>query len=170
MCSSDLAARHSKQRENRARLGGIGAAIATVLGGAVAGDTGAKIGQQLGGIGAQSYVLGFSRAQEYEADDLGVSYLAKTGYDPFAASSMLASLAAQTSLDARAQGQKVQSLPSWQRTHPDPGSRVIRAADRAKTFLPAGNERSRDEFLAAIDGMIYGDDPKQGIEIGRAHV
>ena len=162
-----VAARHSKQRENRARLGGIGAAIATVLGGAVAGDTGAKIGQQLGGLGAQSYVLGFSRAQEYEADDLGVSYLAKTGYDPFAASSMLASLAAQTSLDARAQGQKVQSLPSWQRTHPDPGSRVIRAADRAKTFLPAGNERSRDEFLAAIDGMIYGDDPKQGIVDGQ---
>ncbi|MEK6639026.1 MAG: M48 family metalloprotease [Pseudomonadota bacterium] len=162
-----VAARHSKQREKRARVGGLGAILATVAGSVLLGDTGAKLGQQLGGTLAQSYVLGFSRAQEYEADDLGVSYLAKTGYDPFAASSMLASLAAQTSLDTRAQGQKEQSLPSWQRTHPDPGSRVMRAADRAKTFIPSGKERNRDEFLAAIDGMIYGDDPKQGIVDGQ---
>jgi predicted Zn-dependent protease len=162
-----VAARHSKQREKRARMGGLGALLATVAGSVLAGDTGARLGQQLGGTLAQSYVLGFSRAQEYQADDLGVSYLARTGYDPFAASSMLASLAAQTSLDARAQGQKDQSLPSWQRTHPDPASRVMRAADRAKTFVPVGRERNRDEFLAAIDGMIYGDDPKQGIIDGQ---
>lgn len=161
-----VAARHSNRRQSRAKLGSLGAAIATVLGSVVAGDTGAKIGQQLGGTLAQSYVLGFSRAQEYEADDLGVSYLAKTGYDPFAASSMLASLAAQTSLDARAQGQSIQKLPSWQSTHPDPASRVTRAATRAQSLTATGNERSRDQFLAAIDGMIYGDDPKQGIVDG----
>lgn len=162
-----VAARHSKQREKRARVGGLGAILATVAGSVLAGDTGARLGQQLGGTLAQSYVLGFSRSQEYEADDLGVSYLARTGYDPFAASSMLASLAAQTSLDTRAQGQKEQSLPSWQRTHPDPASRVTRAADRAKSFTPTGKDRNRDEFLAAIDGMIYGDDPKQGIVDGQ---
>jgi predicted Zn-dependent protease len=162
-----VAARHSKQREKRARTGGLLGVAIGVLGAAVAGDAGAKLGQQLGGTLAQSYVLGFSRDQEYQADDLGVSYLAKTGYDPFAASSMLASLASQTSLDTRAQGQKEQSLPSWQRTHPDPASRVTRAADRARTFLPAGKEQNRDSFLAAIDGMIYGDDPKQGIVDGQ---
>jgi predicted Zn-dependent protease len=162
-----VAARHSKQRQNRALKGNILGSVISVLGGVVGGDAGAKLGQQLGGTVAQSYVLGFSRAQEYEADDLGVSYLAKTGYDPFAASSMLASLAAQTSLDTRAQGQKEQALPSWQRTHPDPASRVTRAADRAQTFVPSGKERNRDEFLAAIDGMIYGDDPKQGIVDGQ---
>jgi predicted Zn-dependent protease len=162
-----VAARHSKQREKRARLGGFGAILATVAGSVLLGDTGAKLGQQLGGTLAQSYVLGFSRDQEYEADDLGVSYLARTGYDPFAASSMLASLAAQTSLDTRAQGQKEQSLPSWQRTHPDPASRVTRAANRAQGTSASGKERNRDEFLAVIDGMIYGDDPKQGIVDGQ---
>lgn len=162
-----VAARHSKQREKRARVGGLGAILATVAGSVLAGDAGARLGQQLGGTLAQSYVLGFSRDQEYQADDLGVSYLAKTGYDPFAASSMLASLAAQTSLDARAQGQREQALPSWQRTHPDPASRVTRAADRARTFVASRKEQNRDEFLAAIDGMIYGDDPKQGIVDGQ---
>ena len=162
-----VAARHSKQRQNRAMKGSLLGAVIGVLGGVVGGDTGAKLGQQLGGTVAQSYVLGFSRDQEFQADDLGVSYLAKTGYDPFAASSMLASLASQTSLDTRAQGQKEQALPSWQRTHPDPASRVTRAADRARTFIPAGKEQNRDAFLAAIDGMIYGDDPKQGIVDGQ---
>ena len=162
-----VAARHSKQRQNRALKGGIFGAAVGILGSVLAGDAGAKLGQQLGGTLAQSYVLGFSRAQEFQADDLGVSYLAKTGYDPFAASYMLASLASQTSLDTRAQGQKEQALPSWQRTHPDPASRVTRAADRARTFLPAGKEQNRDSFLAAIDGMIYGDDPKQGIVDGQ---
>ncbi len=162
-----VAARHSKQRQNRALKGNLLGAVIGVLGGVVGGDTGAKLGQQLGGTVAQSYVLGFSRDQEFQADDLGVSYLAKTGYDPFAASYMLASLASQTSLDTRAQGQKEQALPSWQRTHPDPASRVTRAADRARTFLPAGKEQNRDSFLAAIDGMIYGDDPKQGIVDGQ---
>lgn len=161
-----VAARHSNRRQNRAKLGTIGAVLATVVGSVVAGDTGAKIGQQIGGTLAQSYVLSFSRAQEYEADDLGVSYLAKTGYDPFAASSMLASLAAQTTLDAQAQGQSRQKLPSWQSTHPDPASRVTRAATRAQSLPAKGNERSRDQFLAAIDGMLYGDDPKQGIVDG----
>lgn len=161
-----VAARHANQRKKKATLGGLGAVLATVVGGVVAGDTGAKLGQQLGGTLAQSYVLGFSREQEYQADDLGVSYLAKTGYDPFAASSMLASLASQTSLDARVQGQGEQKLPSWQRTHPDPASRVTRAASRAQATAARGNERNRDEFLAAIDGMIYGDDPKQGVVDG----
>ena len=162
-----VAARHSKAREKRARFGGFGAAAATILGSVLGGDTGARIGQQIGGSLAQNYVLGFSRSQEYEADDLGVSYLGRAGYDPFASSSMLASLAAQTSLDARAQGQSGKALPEWASTHPDPASRVARAADRARASAATGKERDRDEFLAAIDGMIYGDDPKQGIVDGQ---
>ena len=162
-----VAARHSKAREKRARLGGFGAILATVAGSVLGGNTGAQIGQQIGGTLAQSYVLGFSRSQEYQADDLGVSYLAKSGYDPFAASSMLASLASQTSLDARVQGQSGKSLPEWASTHPDPASRVVRAADRARASAATGKETDRDAFLAAIDGMIYGDDPKQGLVDGR---
>ncbi len=162
-----VAARHSKAREKRARVGGLGAIAATVLGSVLGGNTGAQLGQQLGGRLAQGYVAGFSRAQEYQADDLGVSYLGRAGYDPFAASTMLASLAAQTSLDARVQGQSNNSLPQWASTHPDPASRVTRAADRARVTAASSKSQNRDEFLAAIDGMIYGDDPKQGIVDGQ---
>lgn len=162
-----VAARHSKSREKRARIGGLGAILATVAGSVLGGNTGAQIGQKLGGTLAQGYVLGFSRAQEYQADDLGVSYLAKAGYDPLSSSTMLASLAAQTTLDARLQGQNGKSLPQWASTHPDPASRVTRAAERARQSSGTGKIQNQNEFLDALDGMIYGDDPKQGIVEGQ---
>ncbi len=162
-----VAARHAQKRNSRATIGGLGAVLATVLGGAIGGDAGARLGQQLGGTLAQTYVLSYSRAQEYEADDLGVSYLGKAGFDPMASSTMLASLAAQTSLDARAAGRSVQSLPTMASTHPDPASRVARAAQKANATIATGRARNRDAFLAALDGMMYDDDPKQGIVDGQ---
>ena len=162
-----VAARHGQKRNRRATIGGLGAVLATVLGAAVAGDAGAKLGQQLGGSIAQSFVLSYSRAQEYEADDLGVSYLGKGGYDPFAASTMLKSLAAQTTLESQVQGKNVSALPTRQSTHPDPASRVARAAQKASITPTTTKAQNRDAFLAAIDGMLYDDDPKQGIIDGQ---
>lgn len=162
-----VAARHSKKRQNRATIGGIGAIAATVLGSVLGGEQGAKLGQSLGGTLAQGWVMSFSRAQEYQADDLGVSYLARGGYDPIAASSMLASLAAQSSLEAKIQGRGDQKSPNWASTHPDPASRVTRAAQRATVSAPTGKLRNRDAFLSAIDGMMYDDDPHQGMVDGQ---
>ncbi len=162
-----VAARHSQQRNKAATKGTLGMILGTVLGAVVAGSDGAKLGQQLAGSIAQRYVLKYSRTQEYQADDLGVSYLGKAGYDPMASSTMLASLAAQTSLDAQVQGKGEQSLPEWASTHPDPASRVTRAAARAKITSASGTARNRDAFLAAINGVLYDDDPHQGVIDGR---
>ena len=158
-----VAARHSQKRSNRATRAGLGAALATVLGGVLLGGDGAKLGQQLGGAIAQRYVLSYSRAQEYEADDLGVTYLAKSGYDPVASSTMLASLAAQTSLDSRRAGKSDNALPEWASTHPDPASRVTRARQKALAIPTTSKVNNRDGFLQMLDGMIYDDDPKQGV-------
>jgi predicted Zn-dependent protease len=161
-----VAARHAKKRNDRATVGGLGTMAATILGSVLGGDTGAKLGQQIGGGIAQRAVLGFSRTQEYQADDLGVSYLAKAGYDTMASSTMLASLAAQTALDARIQGQTGKSVPEWASTHPDPASRVARAAQKATAFGGVGKATNRDAFLSALDGVMYDDDPKQGVVDG----
>jgi predicted Zn-dependent protease len=163
-----VAARHSDKRQKKATIGGLGALAATILGAAVLGDQGAKLGQQLGGTLAQRWVLGYSRAQEFEADDLGVSYLAKAGYDPIASSTMLASLAAQTELDTRRAGTSQKSLPAWASTHPDPGSRVLRAAQKAAATGSTSRVVNRDDFLTAINGMLYEDDPKQGVIDGQS--
>lgn len=159
--------RHAQKRQSKATLGGLGAIAATVLGGVLAGSDGAKLGQQVGGSLATRYVMGYSRAQEFEADDFGVTYLAKAGYDPMAASSMLASLAAQTSLETRMAGQGESNMPKWAMSHPDPASRVQRAATKAQATKATGKALNQEAFLNALDGVLYDDDPKQGVVEGQ---
>ncbi|MEY2926044.1 MAG: hypothetical protein RL367_521 [Pseudomonadota bacterium] len=162
-----VAARHSAQRNSRATKGGLIAVLSTVLGSAIGGSEGAKLGQAIGGNIATRYVMGYSQAQEFQADDLGVSYISKAGYDPRASSTMLASLAAQTALDARVTGRGESSLPKWASSHPDPASRVARAAQKAAATGSTSQMRNESQFLAAVDGVMYGDDPKQGVVEGR---
>jgi len=163
-----VAAQHSQRRQSAAQRNSILGALGQVLVGAVAGNSG--IGQLLQkgiGSGAQLLTLKFSRGQEYEADDLGIRYLATAGYDPKAMSSLLASLAAQTEIDARAKGAQ-SSTPAWASTHPDPASRVTRALQNARATGSASSLRNADVFLTNIDGMLYGDDPKQGVVEGNS--
>ncbi len=159
-----VAARHARSRQNTATLAGIG----TGLLGALLGNS--ALGQLVTkgvGYGAQLGVLGFSRSQETQADSLGVRYLVGAGYDPMAASTMLASLAAQNALETRIGG-RTQSSPTIFSTHPDSLGRVARTADEARATGVTKGARNRDAFLAAIDGMIYGDDPSQGIVDGQS--
>lgn len=166
------AARHARQRESRARRNAILGVLASVLGGAI-GDNGGL----LGGIGgflqnnamqaAQLATLSFSRSQETEADDLGIRYLAGAGYDPAALSTVLASLAAQNALDVQASGQSARAIPEWASTHPDPASRVRRALTVAQTMHVANSRTNRDGFMTAVNGVLYGDDPHQGVVEGR---
>ena len=126
-----VAAMHSKRRQSAATKTALGGALLQILTGAVLGNSGLGGMLQQGiGQGAQLLTLKFSRSQEYEADDLGIRYLAKGGYDPKALSTMLSSLAAQSALDARVAGQN-KTIPEWASTHPDPASRVQRALGRA---------------------------------------
>ncbi|TCD05230.1 LysM peptidoglycan-binding domain-containing protein [Erythrobacteraceae bacterium CFH 75059] len=157
-----VAARHQQRRAANAQrntLLGVGGAI---LSGILLGNTG--IGQQLGQAalqGSQLLTLSFSRAQEIEADQLGIRYLSQAGYDPRAMATVLASLAAQNQLDAQLQGRRGASIPEWASTHPDPASRV-RGALATAQGLP-GTATNRDTFLTRINGLRYGDDPAQGL-------
>ena len=75
-------------------------------------------------------------------------------------------LAAQNDLSQRITG-TARSLPAWASTHPDPASRVRHAQQQAAAVGRGAGERGREPFLAAIDGMLYGDDPAQGVIDGR---
>ncbi|KEY97527.1 peptidase M48 Ste24p [Sphingomonas sp. BHC-A] len=158
-----VAAQHGQRRQQAAQRNAIGGTLLQVLTGALLGDSALTGLLQKGiGQGSQLLTLKFSRSQEYEADDLGIRYLASGGYDPKALSSMLASLAAQSSLDSRVTGSS-RSLPEWASTHPDPASRVGRASRNAAASGSRSTVRNRDAFLNALNGVLYGDDPKQGV-------
>ncbi len=101
-----VAARYSARRAETAQRNNILGVLGQVLAGAVLGDTGlGQLGQQIASTAPQLATLSFSRTQELEADGLGIQYLTGAGYDPHAMGTVLASLAAQNSLDALADGQ-----------------------------------------------------------------
>ena len=163
-----VAARHSQRRQQAAQRNSLLGAAGAILSGVLLGNSG--IGQQLGQAalqGSQLLTLKFSRSQETEADNLGIEYLQRAGYDPRAMGTVLASLAAQNSLDARLMGRDNARLPEWASTHPDPASRVQAALGKAQGMTGTTN---RDTFLTRIDGLLYGDDPKQGVIEGRQFI
>lgn len=162
-----VAARHSQKRQKAAQRNAILGILGQLGSALLLGDTAlGQIGQRIFGTGSQLLTLRYSRRQEEEADDLGVRYLSAAGYDPQALSSMLASLAAQGAIDARVSGQNARTVPEWASTHPDPARRVVRAATVARNYT--GAERRRDAFLSRLEGLLYGDDPAQGIIDGRS--
>ena len=163
-----VAARHAAKRQSAATRNSILGVLGQVLAGAVLGNSAAgQIGQKLFGQGSQLLTLKFSRTQETEADNLGIAYLQRAGYDPRAMSTVLQSLANQNVLDARLMGSANQ-VPEWASTHPDPASRVRAAMTRAGAS-PNG-VTNRDTFLTRISGLTYGDDPKQGVVEGRKFI
>lgn len=162
-----VAARHSASRQQAAQRNSILGVLGAVLTGAVLGDS--TLGQQLSqGLmqGSQLLTLRFSRNQELEADRLGVQYLTGAGYDPHAMATVLQSLAAQNALSASLEGRD-STIPEWASTHPDPASRVQGALTAAGSATGVTN---RDTFLTRINGLVYGDDPKQGVIEGSAFI
>ncbi len=162
-----VTARHTAQRYDRAVASQVGVLGATVLGAVLGGDLGAQIAQQVAGTAALAYVQGFSREQEFEADQLGIRYLARAGYDPSAMATFLEALERESGLRRRLEGTR-ERVPDWLASHPRTKDRVRQAAAAAAGRDPG--RRDREAFLAAIDGMTFGDSPAQGLVQGTVFV
>lgn len=155
-----VAARHSARRQQTAQRNQLLGVLGSVLSGVLLGNSQlGQLGQQLASTAPQLATLSYSRGQELEADQLGVTYLQRAGYDPRAMATVLQSLAAQNALDAAIQGRDA-TMPEWASTHPDPAGRVQNALRLAGNGTGTTN---RDTFLTRIDGLVYGDDPAQGV-------
>jgi predicted Zn-dependent protease len=108
----------------------------------------------------------FSRAQEFEADGIGVGISARAGFDPYGASRFLADM--QRNADLKAAGGGEQRAPDFLTTHPATPERIKNALANARQFSgPGTGERDRDEYLGTIDGLVYGEDPSEGFVRGR---
>lgn len=168
-----VTADHSSQRQSRAGIAQLGVLGATILG-AVAGLSGDALQSlgQLGNLAGQGYVASYSRAQEFEADQLGVRYISRAGYDPRAEADFLRQLQAESELQARiAGGSYNANRVDFFASHPATAERVeeaIRAAD--VSTQPTDRQRSRDAYLEAISGMTYGDSAAQGFVRGDAFI
>lgn len=158
---------HTSQRQERAGIAQLGILGATILG-AVAGLDGQSLQaiNQVGSTIGQGYVANFSRGQEFQADSLGIRYLARAGYDPLAQADFLSSLQAQSELQSQIAGQQFDpNRVDFFSTHPATPQRVREAVERARregVNVDAGAPRNEDRFFAQINGMTYGDSAAQG--------
>lgn len=114
----------------------------------------------------------FSRQQELDADVIGIRMAAKAGYDPEGAVAFLRALERQTDLHSKVLNQvydagRVDIFAS----HPATPQRIL-AAEREAAQVGRNADLNRDAatYFAVIDGMAYGDDPREGFVQGRTFI
>jgi predicted Zn-dependent protease len=154
-------ARHAAMREDQARQ----AAIVSRVVNDVLNDP------QMGALAlAKSKIAlaSFSRAQEIEADGIGVGLAAKAGYDPYGASRFLTAMGRNAELKSgMASGGDPRSI-DFLSSHPSTPDRVKNALGTARQYAaPGSGSRDRKAYLAATEGMAYGEDPTEGLIRGR---
>jgi predicted Zn-dependent protease len=111
----------------------------------------------------------FSRAQEFEADGIGVGISARAGFDPFGASRFLTAMQRNAELKS---GQTDPRAADFLSSHPATPERVKNALANARQFSAPGSNgiRDRNEYLASLDGLVYGEDQSEGFVRGRRFV
>jgi predicted Zn-dependent protease len=106
-------------------------------------------------------LAGFSRTQEVEADNIGARISARAGYDPYGAVRFLGAL----SRSAQLRSLGADEVPS---SHPATADRLSMAHTNARRYaVPGVAERDAAVLLANVDGLIYGEDPNDGVVRGR---
>lgn len=148
-------ARHSVHRMSEMLLVQVGLAVGSALS-----ETFAQVAG-LAGVGVQLLFLKYSRDDERQADALGVEYSRKGIYNPGEMISFFGSLEKLGDLSGG------HALPGFLSTHPLTGERI----EKVKQMLTAGDqalEVKEKPYLRRVDGLVYGDDPRQGfVEGGR---
>jgi predicted Zn-dependent protease len=109
----------------------------------------------------------FSRGQELEADAIGVGISARAGYDPYGASRFLTSMGRYAALRGGGANQQALDRLDFMSSHPTTPERISIAFANAKQYATSKADTDKKAFLDAIDGLIYGDDPKEGYVRGR---
>jgi predicted Zn-dependent protease len=143
--------RHSAEQLTRQQISGLGLGLASLLSPTVSRYS--AVAQQALGL----MFLKFSRTNETEADELGVDYSTKAGYDPDEIPPTYAML-------KRVGERAGQRLPGFMSTHPDPGDREARTTELAR-LARAGRTGlliRRPEYVHRLDGVVFGSDPRQG--------
>jgi predicted Zn-dependent protease len=164
-----VVAGHSSLRRDRAataNLGLLAGAIGLGLLGVDPDTAGALM--DIGQVAAGGYLASHSRSDELAADNLGVRYLARAGYDPYAQAEFLDRLRAWEALQARIAGEAYDpNRVDFFSSHPATAERTRQAIELARGAGAFGAERGAERHLAAIDGIIWGDSARQGFVEGR---
>lgn len=152
-----VTARHSvSQMSKQTLLGGL-----LGLGVALSPEVEQYAGVLTQGMGA--LFLKFSRDDERQADELGLRYIDRAGYDVRPMADVFETLGSVSRLEGGAR------LPDWQSTHPNPEDRRQRIGTQIAALHRSfeGRPVERESYLRRLDGMVFGANPRDGFVEGR---
>ena len=146
-----VTARHSASQMSRQQLQQIGLGVGSVL----SSDVASAAGVLSAGLGLLN--LSYGRGDESQSDELGVRYMSRAGYDPNSLIGVFQTL-------ALVGGGGDGGPPEWASTHPDP---VNREQDIREIIAATGQDfseytRRPEEYLRSLEGLTFGQDPRQG--------
>ena len=149
-----ITARHSAKQYSNAMAAQIGLTAGVILAPEFAQYA------DLAQTGVGLLFLKFGRDAESQSDKLGVEYSTKINYD---AQEMAGFFQTLDRLSTQSGGEEV---PDFLSTHPNPADReekVAKLADEWKRKVKSSSLKvNRNSYLKMIDGIVYGEDPKQG--------
>ena len=149
-----ITARHSAKQYTKATLAQVG-----LIAGVILSEDFRRYANQAS-QGLQLLFLKFGRDNESQSDKLGVEYSTKIGYDAKHMANFF------HTLNRVSNSSGSERLPTFLSTHPDPLDRYQKVGELAeewqgKTSRPS-YKVNRNAYLRMIDGLIYGEDPRQG--------
>lgn len=147
-----VTARHSVKRMSQQQLAQIGLGVGSMISPTLA---------KFGGIatsGLQVLFLSYGREDERQADDLGFGYALDENYDVREMVNVFSSLQHSAKLAGHS------AVPDWQSSHPNPAERIVRIEQKLESLPNATPARriGEREYLSQIDGLMYGENPRNG--------
>jgi len=153
-----VTARHSVEQISKQQLAGLGLGIAMILS-----PTAAQFGD-LANAGLQLMFLKFGRDDERQADDLGLKYMVKGGWD---ADQMPPVFDVISAVSKSQQGGRV---PEWASTHPDPENRAGRLRKQIADLGAHDGKVNAEAYIRRLDGVMFGMNPREGYSIGSTFI
>ncbi|MBN2697685.1 MAG: M48 family metalloprotease [Bacteroidales bacterium] len=153
-----ITARHSVSQQSKQTVGQL-----LLIGGMIASEKFASYAEYAM-QGMQLLFLKFSRDDERQADQLGVIYSSLIGYDAQKMADFF------QVLNKMSMPEEEGGVPTFLSTHPDPVDRYNTVKQQAREWqdsldLPVYKVNA-DSYLKMIDGIVYGEDPRQGYTDG----
>jgi predicted Zn-dependent protease len=148
-----VTAQHGVNQMSKAQLAQGGLILGAIFAPGLATD--------LASTGLGLLFLKYGRDDERQADDLGLRYMAGSGFDPREMPGVFDVLRRVGELQGAGR------IPGWLSSHPDPGARAERASQRlAERDYPTG-EVGEESYLRHTDGLVFGANPRLGYFDGR---
>ncbi|MGQ0658360.1 MAG: beta-barrel assembly-enhancing protease [Chromatiales bacterium] len=158
---SHVTQRHSARMFEAASKLSIPAAVG-VLGAILLGAVNPQAGQAAAAVvaaGQQQYALNFTRANEQEADRIGIQVMARAGFNPHGMPDFFERMQTANRYSDPA------AIPEFLRTHPVTTNRIAESRDRADQFAGRQYDESQDYHLLRAKVKVQATkDPREAVQ------